>query len=131
MPYQNQWVDPELFMTHNGVNVYHTYKDDDVDNGAMLYWFTLNKKCGMGNCECHHPGPCTNSFDVRHLQTWKEPPHPPFLTGDQDTPQNRAAWNRYEESGIMEKHIKEAIREALDSGLIGGVKGVKEWRPKK
>jgi hypothetical protein len=129
MPYQNQWVDPELFMTHNGVEVYRTYKDDDVDNGFMMHWFTLETQCGMDYCIC--AGLCINTFDVQELQTWKNPPHPPFLTGDQDTPENRAAWHRYEESGVMEKGIKEAIREALDIGLIGGVKGVKEWRPKK
>lgn len=26
-------------MRHNGVGVYHTYKDDEIQNGANTYWF--------------------------------------------------------------------------------------------
>ena len=34
MPTQTVWIDPELFLEHQGVRVFHTYKDDDYDQGA-------------------------------------------------------------------------------------------------
>ena len=30
MPYKTVWVEPEVFLEHNGVTVYHTYLDDDI-----------------------------------------------------------------------------------------------------
>lgn len=58
MPYRTEWADPELFLEHNGVKVYHTYKDDDVDQRQMDYWFTMR---------CHDD---EEHFDVRDLKTW-------------------------------------------------------------
>ena len=39
MPYKQEWVSADMFMRHNGVGVYHTYKDDEIQNGANTYWF--------------------------------------------------------------------------------------------
>ena len=36
MPYKTIWVEPEVFLEHNGVTVYRTYRDDDIDQGAFL-----------------------------------------------------------------------------------------------
>lgn len=58
MPYTTEWTEPDLFLEHNGVKVYHTYKDDHVDQGLMHYGFTLNEY----DDEEH--------FDVRDLKTW-------------------------------------------------------------
>jgi hypothetical protein len=41
MPTTTEWTSPELFMTHNGVNVFHAYNDDDMDAGQLYYWYTL------------------------------------------------------------------------------------------
>lgn len=66
MPTTTTWVDPDLFLTHNGVNVFHTYKDDDVEQGQSFCWYTLN--C----CEDDH------AFDVRDLTD----EHVPFDDGE-------------------------------------------------
>lgn len=31
MPYVTEWTEPDLFFTHNGVGIYHTYDDDDAE----------------------------------------------------------------------------------------------------
>lgn len=41
MPYSTEWVEPEELLTHKGVTVWHTYKDEDVEQGPSGYWFTL------------------------------------------------------------------------------------------
>lgn len=39
MPYETIYVPAELFMEHNGVKLYYTYKDNDVQNGTRTYWY--------------------------------------------------------------------------------------------
>lgn len=39
MPYQ--WVKPEVFMQHNGVTVYHVYKNDHWEDGVRDCWYAL------------------------------------------------------------------------------------------
>lgn len=89
MPFRTEWVDPEVFLEHHGVKVYHTYKNNDIDESAQQYWFSLHTQCGIGECSCDTEK-CRCVFDVRKLPTWKEPPHPPFLTGKNDTQRNWA-----------------------------------------
>jgi hypothetical protein len=36
MPFQ--WVDPELLMEHQGIKIYHVYKDDDVEL-PLEFWY--------------------------------------------------------------------------------------------
>lgn len=43
MPTTTVWISPDVFLFHNGVTVYHTYRDDDYEQGAMTHWFTLDK----------------------------------------------------------------------------------------
>lgn len=35
MPWKKEWVDPEVFMIHNGVTIYKTYEDKD--------WYDVNE----------------------------------------------------------------------------------------
>lgn len=51
-------VEPELFMTHNGIRVYHTYNGENYDDRSD-YWYTLDV----------HEDP-DNLFDVRELPGW-------------------------------------------------------------
>ena len=37
MPTQTVWAEPELLVEHQGVRVFHTYKEDDYDQGAQRY----------------------------------------------------------------------------------------------
>ncbi len=47
MPTQTVWIEPELLLEHHGVRVFHTYKEDDYDQGAKRYWFTVNSPRSM------------------------------------------------------------------------------------
>jgi len=56
MPYG--WVNPDIFLEFNGVNVYHTYKSDEYTNQCEN-WYTTDKNTTENNDEC--------IFDVRDL----------------------------------------------------------------
>ena len=45
-----------MFMRHNGVGVYHTYKNDEIENGANTYWFVTDPYATIDD-----------AFDVREL----------------------------------------------------------------
>jgi hypothetical protein len=60
MPYQQTEVPSEMFMRHNGVGIYHTYKYDDMaTNPPRTYWFVTDPFQGE-----------EDSFDVRELPQW-------------------------------------------------------------
>lgn len=52
-------VENGVAISYHGITIYHTYKNDYIDNGAREYWFTLNP-LGSDDSE--------ESFDVRELQ---------------------------------------------------------------
>ncbi len=59
MPYQ--WIEPEIFLEHENVAVYHCY--DDLDN-VSSYWYTTDPS------DCNYKHPESNAqFDVRDLPT--------------------------------------------------------------
>jgi hypothetical protein len=115
MPTQTVWIDPELFLEHQSVKVFHTYKDDDVNQGQRCYWLTVNPQCGVtaGVCEDQ---PCQHVFDVRELSTWQATVQSPHCTDENNTPQNHAAWERYwtQEAQV----IKAAVIAAIDRGEL-------------
>ena len=45
-----------MFMRHNDVGVYHTYKNDEIENGANTYWFVTDPYSTIDD-----------AFDVREL----------------------------------------------------------------
>ena len=118
MPYKTIWVEPEVFLEHNGVTVYHTYRDDDFDQGADWHWFTLQEDGGEDK----------GAFDIRDV----DPlgllrNHLPQVGGpgwDSATPQERdairEAWDKWRESGFDEAR-RAVLRNAIDKGLL------KEW----
>lgn len=106
MPTKTVWVNPKLFVMHKRVRVYHTYKDDDFDQGESDFYFTLTNKDDEPE---HH-------FDVRKLSTYVAPQQPPYLTGADNTPKNRRAWDRFWPTRV--KGIKTAVIEAIEAGII-------------
>ena len=107
MPWTAQDIEAQLFFAHNGVSIYHVYKYDQIDSGARTFSFVT--KADEGEME---------SFDVRDLSTWIECPHPPHLCGDDDTPKNREAWDKWHEEKVEEKFIKAALKEAIEKGEL-------------
>jgi hypothetical protein len=115
MPYE--WVDPELFLEHEGVAVYHCYDDDNM---VSTYWYTTE----ITDCNVDTPELEGFQFDVREL---------PHLGLDANDPKNHPAI------------IQNAIREGLITGepasktdppplvvkieVMGGVASVVEQPP--
>jgi hypothetical protein len=68
-------------MCHKGVAIWHTYKDDDINQGQRTYWYTLDPLCGEGVCSgTYCPwARCVMVFDIRTLPNWpkdeQEPDH--------------------------------------------------------
>ena len=110
MPTQTNWVEPELFLDHGGVEVFHTYKNDDLDQGPNRFWFTLNPECSVERPACGNEF-CPHVFDVRELSTWQPPVQPPYCTGENNTAENQAAWERYwtQEEEAFRNSMKAAI----------------------
>jgi len=73
MPYQTEWVKPDLVVAYRGVRVYHTYRYDDYNDSPRLFWFTLDPQCGEEACACQGAA-CQNVFDVRSLPEYAEGP---------------------------------------------------------
>jgi len=89
MPYR--WVEPELFIEHNGVKVYHVYKSGN-ENDQMSYLFTTDMSCddSEDDSEFH--------FDVRE----KSSELSKVFVGRTHFPQDN----------------EEIVRECIDYGLI-------------
>ena len=115
MPYKTVWIKPGLFLKHRGVRVFHLYKDDNVDQGARRFSFTVSLDCNELDSGCEDR-PCRHVFDVHDLSTWQAPPQPPYCTGPNKTPENRAAWDRYWK--LEATAIRAAIVAALRSGEL-------------
>jgi hypothetical protein len=126
MPYRTIQVKAPLFMRHKGAKVYRIFKNDDADGDIRQYSFTFDPIEGGDD---QNDG--IVNFDVRDLSTWAEPPHPPSLSGDGDTPANRKAWKRHRDERVEEKTIKAAIRAALDKGEIGPRAGDRQGNGRK
>lgn len=102
MPTKTEWVEPELFVAHKDVRVFHTYKDDDFDNGPSDYWFTLSNESDEPK---HH-------FDVRELPTHIAPVQPPYVHQGG----TNAEWEQHWKD--RDRAVRQAIIEAIESGII-------------
>ena len=58
MPYKTTWVPAELFLEHNGVRILHSYVDNDIDQGALMFWYQVD-----GTDE-------EDDFDIRELRVY-------------------------------------------------------------
>jgi hypothetical protein len=63
MPYKQVYVKPERIVKHKGVSVFHTYKEDDIENPSGC-WFTLDPD------DTDREGRA--AFDVRDLPQYAE-----------------------------------------------------------
>lgn len=119
MPYITADVEPEVFIEHNGLKVYHTYKNDCIDEGAKSYWFTTDPEGVESDDWCR--------FDVRSLATPAAAGfdrHPPFQSSDEflSAPPERQeeirqAWSEWHTVGEPSV-IAAVIKEAIEMGLL-------------
>lgn len=56
-----KWIDPEVFIKHKCVTIYHVYRNDDIDQGRRKFWYTTDPYGGECN-DC--------SFDIRELKSY-------------------------------------------------------------
>lgn len=77
MPYQSVFVPAEVFTEHNGVTIYHVYKNDDVEQGARTYSYAITEDGSDSDPDWG------GTFDVRDLPAWREPIHHPDLPFDE------------------------------------------------
>lgn len=95
MPYG--WISPEVFLKSKGVTVYHTYRNNDMADGARDYFYSLQENCGEEECGCDSGAErdgCNMVFDVRGLPGY----------------QKMAAHER--------KEIKKTILAAIGAGIL-------------
>jgi hypothetical protein len=59
MPYKTEWADRDVFLTHQGVTVYHAYDDGDFDDRLLYHFSVAQDEEGGGE------------FDVRDLPTFR------------------------------------------------------------
>ena len=93
MPYKQVWCDPEIVLQHNGVTIYRSYKYGEFEN-PFTYHFCL---------EPGQEGVEPDDFDVRNLPVPSVKP----LAGS------------FSSGAAMEDCILQALREAIDAGLLG------------
>lgn len=55
MPYQTTRIPPELFLEHDGVKIYHTYRDGEADQ-RRSFWYTTDEDENENN-----------EFDIRDI----------------------------------------------------------------
>lgn len=124
MPDKSVWVAPKLFLTHRGVRVYHTYKDDELENGPSPYILTTDPLN-----ELPYDERASNQIDVRSLDVPSRKVldgHPPYLTDTDErfrkaTPTQRKKWKKqwadWQATGEVEA-IRHVVKEAIELGII-------------
>lgn len=121
MPWFSRFVAAERVLEHKDVSVYHTYKNDDPDQGQRTYGFVLRPEDGECN-EGAFDVRCLDVPSVAHLHDGE----PPYwsecgLQFGAETPAEReqikAAWLRWTNE-FWPAHIRAVLVEAIDAGLL-------------
>lgn len=121
MPDSTIAVPAERFLIYGGVVVFHTYKDDDFDQGRNRFHFTTYRY------ETEDGG-----FDVRDLDVPSKNllnNHPPYLSASSNPDYAKASadqklqWEKqwaewHKEGGGEDQAIRILLVEAIDRGLI-------------
>lgn len=128
MPTQTTWIDPEIFLEHNGKVIFHAYKDDDWDQGRMTFWFTTE---GDDDSGAYH-------FDARELIPQLPEVQPlwsarPEYIGHEAAERRGLTWEQWQASDERKRlevewcrwhdegepaAIKATISAAIDAGLV-------------
>lgn len=129
MPYTSEWTPNELVVEHNGVKIFHTYRDNEESHGtsgAYFCWSADNDE--FGDSEGEH------TFDVRKLPLYasiviaQRPPYiwihkgKPEPEYERDTPALRARWKKFHKHEIT--LLKEVLRKSLDNGDLKAPPGL-------
>lgn len=61
MPYRTEYVPAPLLLEHNGVKIYHCFKNNDECNPVLEYWYDVEEDSDEDG---------ETAFDVRDLSAW-------------------------------------------------------------
>ena len=113
MPMTSEWIAPEIFTTHNGVIIYHTYNDEELDQGQNTYWFTTSHN----DCEPEF------HFDARELDVPARAQlggHPPYISSTTDSAiekqRKETLWAKWRER--EPEIMREIIHQAIEGGIL-------------
>ena len=124
MPYISEWVPNELFLEHNGVRIFHTYRNDE---GEI-------RKYNFGTASDTTDEYDDTNFYVRDLPAWREPDHPPYINHSLDSEDVIASkeevWAKYYNAKVEETAIRRAIIAAIDGGYLKDRIDAAQDRPK-
>lgn len=100
MPWRTEWVAPAIYLHHSGVTVYHSYKDNNIEQ-PLTFWYTTNPEY------YEEFGGETDpfEFDVRDLN-FPEGTAPQQVVDALTPPVHESEW------------IADTIRRAIDAGII-------------
>lgn len=111
MPYKTEWIDPELFLEHEGVKIFHTYKDCDWANHILTYWYTTNEDDSNEVCQ----------FDVRGIRLHVFDPMTAPDSEITTIPLNKIpAYREMKATSARDENdiIAEIVRKAIEQGLL-------------
>jgi hypothetical protein len=113
MPYSSEFIFNQLFLEHNGVRIFHTYRDNELGIPQQYEFGTAADTSNRKD---------DTLFNVEKLPTWVEPVHPPKMGSWNDSPEERLAKelarDQYREEKVEEKAIRVAIIAAIDGGHL-------------
>ncbi|MCR9292050.1 MAG: hypothetical protein NXI32_04975 [bacterium] len=115
MPYKTTFVAAEVAVEHQGVKIYHTYKDES----KAKYWFDTEN--GHNVEPGDHMGP--TSFDVRRLKSWTPEPAGRSTVSVVKLPSGQEVKGIdleaiLENAEASRQHILNVLRAAIESGEI-------------
>lgn len=88
----HEWVEPAIFVEHNGIQIYNTYRNDDVQDLISNYFYTTNK----------------------YETDYKDPYHSDFMIDVRYLPN----WIKRSEGKPLDIHIKKILKEAIELNYI-------------
>lgn len=132
MPHVTEFRPAKLFMEHKGVEIYHVYEDDDIDQGPRSYWFAVHNDGQVDNAHG-----ADGVFDVRCLPQPDTSPsladQPPFIGADQGHELGFASYDEWKDSAEYKRRqqlwhdwhqtveaqaIKNTIGHAIEIGAL-------------
>jgi len=122
MPTKTIWVPPEIFLTHKGVQVYHTYDGDDIDGGRTRFRFTLDAQSDDQSFDARELDPSTDYIMEGSPPVLNEAANPAFATATKaqimEWENQWSAW--LAPGGALDERIAAVLRLAIDNGKLKG-----------
>ena len=84
-----QWIEPEEFLTHNGVRIFHAYKDE-LSDIPLEFWYSTSSTADSGS---------PYEFDVRDLVGYRS------QTGQEEMLEHKRIIKAAIDAGLLQSDI--------------------------